>query len=300
MIAGFLLIFILKLLGNVASAHQDPFIEKLINTSISAGALITVLILIILHISNIISVSLWWTVSSVLIWIAFSIFLYSHRYVSVCPNFSFISKKHFKSLISLGLQFFVIQISLVIINGSTNFIIAHYISAADVVVYNAIYKLFSVANILYTIIIAPTWPAFVDAIEKKEIPWIKKTVKQMIKIWIGITLCMFCILLFSKHIFFIWLGDKVSIPFTLSVLLFLYFTGITFGGVFNMYVNATGKLKVQMISWIFITVLYIPIVIGLIKYTDLGLYSIPVGLLFSNLYYVIIAPLQYRNFIQHE
>ena len=133
-------------MGNVASAHQDPFIEKLINTFISIGALITVSILLFLNITNIVSVSFWWTFSSVLVWIVFSFILYSKKYKSVRPEISLVNKRHFKSLIGIGLQFFVIQISLVIINGSTNFIISHYISASDVVIYNASYKLFSIAQ----------------------------------------------------------------------------------------------------------------------------------------------------------
>jgi putative LPS biosynthesis related polysaccharide transporter/flippase len=298
MVSGFLLVFILKLVGNVASAHQDPFIEKLINTFISIGALITVSILLFLNITNIVSVSFWWTFSSVLVWIVFSFILYSKKYKSVRPEISLVNKRHFKSLIGIGLQFFVIQISLVIINGSTNFIISHYISASDVVIYNASYKLFSIANILYSIIIAPTWPAFVDAIEKNDIIWIKKTVNRMIKLWIGITLCMFIVLLFSHHIFNLWLSDKISIPIPLSILLFIYFTSLTFGGIFNMYINAKGKLRTQMLSWIIITILYIPIVIVLIKYTTMGIYSIAIGLIMSNIYYVIIAPIQYLRIIK--
>lgn len=298
MVSGFLLVFILKLVGNVASAHQDPFIEKLINTSISIGALITVSILLFLRITNIISVSIWWTFSTVLIWTVYSFALYSKTYRSVRPDISLVNKRHFKSLIGIGVQFFVIQISLVIINGSTNFIIAHYICASDVVVYNASYKLFSIANILYTIIIAPTWPAFVDAIEKNDNVWIKHTVKKMLKLWIGITVFMFVVLLFSNYIFNLWLGNKVTIPIILSALLFIYFAGVTFGGIFNMYVNAKGRLKTQMISWLCIMGLYIPLVIGLIKFTELGIYSIPMALLLTNIYYVIIAPLQYRYFIR--
>lgn len=298
MVSGFLLIFILKLIGNVASAHQDPYIEKLINTSTSISAFITISILLLLNATNIVTVSFWWTFSSVLVWIVFSLTLYSKRYKSVCPEIRLINKRHLKSLIGIGLQFFLIQISLVIINGSTNFIIAHYISATDVVVYNAAYKLFSISNILYSIIIAPTWPAFVDAIEKKDTIWIKRTVRRMIKIWIGITLCMALILIFSDKIFQLWIGDKVAIPILLSFILFVYFTGTTFGGIFNMYVNAQGRLKTQVICWVCIMVLYIPLVISLIKYTDLGIYSVPLGLLLTNIYYVIIAPLQYRHFIR--
>lgn len=65
-----------------------------------------------------------------------------------------------------------------------------------------------------------------------------------------------------------------------------------------MYINAKGKLRTQMLSWIIITILYIPIVIVLIKYTTMGIYSIAIGLIMSNIYYVIIAPIQYLRIIK--
>lgn len=297
MISGFLVIFILKLLGNVASAFQDPFIEKVISVSISFAALLTVLFLAWLNVKTLTTLSLWWTIASIAVWILFSVILYRTRYRVVSPDPKLFRKKHLRSLLNLGIQFFIIQISLVVINGTTNFIISHYIGASDVVIYNATYKLFSCAHILYTIIIAPTWPAFIDAIEQKDIFWIKNIIRRMLRIWLYITSFMFLVLLSSPLIFNVWLGDKVSIPFMLSVLLFMYFTGMTFGGIFNMYVNARGKLKLQMVCWIVLTALYIPMTILLIEKTQLGIFSIAIGLLLTNVYYVIVAPLQYKKLI---
>jgi len=300
MVFTYFIVFFLKLLGNVASANQEPFIEKLITSCVQVACFIVVLLLTYLHINNILVLSIYWGVSTVVVWIAFSVCLYLKRYKLYLPSLKKINYNRFTPLLDLGFKFFIIQLSIIVITGSTNFIISKYISSSEVVTYNATYKLFSLAQVLYAIIVAPTWPAFIDAIEKKDYNWIKRIVRKMIRIWVIITLVMLVVLICSPVIFDLWLGQQVNIPFKLSVLLFIYFTSMSFGGIFNMYVNASGKLKLQMTSWILIAIIYIPFVIFLIKQFNLGIYAVAIGLLLSNMYYLIIAPFQYKIYINRS
>ncbi len=298
MASCYFIVFFLKLLGNVASANQEPFIEKIISSSVQLGSFMVVIVLTYLHIRSIFTLSVYWTLATISIWVIFSVILYSKRYNRISPSFRAIRSHRFKTLTNLGLKFFIIQLCLIIITGSTNFLISRYISSDEVVTYNATYKVFSVAQILYSIIVAPTWPAFVDAIEKKDYCWIRRIVKKMILLWSAITGGMALVLICSPFIYRLWLGERVTIPFLLSVLLFVYFSTMTFGGIFNMYVNATGKLKIQIISWLLAAVFYIPFVIFLIQKCNFGIYAIAVGLLCTNIYYIAIAPLQYHNSIK--
>lgn len=300
MVCTYFMAFFLKLIGNVASANQEPFIEKIITSCVQAVCFIIVILLTYLHINNILVLSIYWGVSTVVVWIVFSVTLYLNRYRRYIPSLKKINYIRLRPLLDIGLKFFVIQLSIIVITGSTNFIITKYISSSEVVTYNAAYKLFNLAQVLYAIIIAPTWPAFVDAIEKKDYDWIKRIVRKMMRIWLIISLVMFVILLASPIIFNLWLGKQVIIPFKLSALLFIYFTSMSFGGIFNMYVNASGKLKAQMISWVLIAIIYIPFVIFLIQQFKLGIYAVGIGLLLSNIYYLIIAPLQYKIYINRS
>ncbi len=298
MICTYFIVFFLKLLGNVASANQDPYIEKLIASCVQVTCFIVVILLIYLHINNILVLSIYWGISTVIVWVVFSACLYCRKYRLFSPSLKRINFKKIKPLLGMGFKFFIIQLCLLIITGSTNFIISKYISSSEVVTYNATYKLFSLAQIVYTIIVAPTWPAFVDAIEKNDYDWIRRIVRKMVRIWVIISIVMFVVLLCSPIIFDLWLRKQVCIPFKLSVLLYTYFFGMSFGGIFNMFVNALGKLKVQMISWILTATIFIPLVIYLIQRFDMGIYALAIGLLLSNVYYTIIAPLQYKFYIK--
>lgn len=300
MISSFFIVFIFKLIGNIVSAAQNPYIEKLINTTIQIVLLIVVVSISQFYDSDIVKLSIYWCSSTILIWVVASVLLYLFEYNYICPSIKTIKFTHIKLLLSLGLQFFIIQLSLVVIHGSTNFIISKYIGSEQVVVYNAAYKIFNLANIMYSIIIAPTWVAFVDAIEQNDIAWIRSTVKKMLLIWGGITACMFMILLLSPFIYSIWLGQRITIPFGLSAVLFLYFSTMTFGGIYNMFVNATGKLKTQVVCWLISAVLYLPVVLFLLNHTNLGIYAVVMTLLLSNVYYVLFAPMQYHKFMQSK
>ena len=298
MISSFFIIFILKLLGNVASASQNPYIEKFINTTTQILLLLMVFLISRFYNGDIVKLSLFWCCTTVGIWLIASFILYSTTYKNIAPSLQEIKPQRLKSLMSLGVKFFVIQISLVVIHGSTNFLISRYVGSEEVVVYNAAYKIFNLANIMYTIIIAPTWVAFVDALEKNDFIWIKSTVKRMLNIWILITTVMFIILMLSPYVYKLWLGDRVAVPFGLSAILFLYFSSMTFGGVFNMFINATGSLRKQLICWPIVAILYIPLTITLLKYTELGIYAVAIGLVLSNFYYVAVAPFEYRKLIK--
>lgn len=298
MISSFFVVFILKLIGNVASASQNPYIEKTINSTIQVILLVVVVLIGRFYEGDIVKLSLYWSCATVLVWLIASIVLYTTTYKKVRPSIGCIQFSKLKSLMSLGIKFFIIQISLIVIHGSTNFIISRYVGADEVVVYNAAYKIFNMANIVYSIVIAPTWVAFVDALENKDIVWVKSTVKRMLKIWILITLVMFIVLILSPFIYDLWLGERIVVPFGLSALLFIYFSTMTFGGVFNMFVNATGNLRKQLICWLVVAILYIPLTILLLKYSNLGIYAVAIGLVLSNVYYVAIAPFDYKKMMK--
>lgn len=298
MISSFFVVFILKLLGNVASASQNPYIEKLINTIIQTTLLLVVILTSRFYEGNIVKLSIYWCCATIMVWLIASVVLYTTKYRQISPSLTYIKPKRLKTLMSLGVKFFIIQISLVVIHGSTNFLISRFLGAEDVVVYNAAYKIFNLSNIMYSIIIAPTWVAFVDALEKSDYVWIKSTVSRMLKIWMLITLGMFIILIFSPFIYDLWLGERIVVPFGLSALLFIYFSTMTFGGVYNMFVNATGNLRKQLICWFVVAILYIPLTVILLKCSNLGIYAVAIGLVLSNVYYIAIAPFDYKKMMK--
>ena len=50
--------------------------------------------------------------------------------------------------------------------------------------YDVVFKLFSVITIVHGILMAPLWSAYSDAYHRNDMEWIKKTIKNQLKIYL--------------------------------------------------------------------------------------------------------------------
>ena len=103
-----------------------------------------------------------------------------------------------------------------------NFIISKVFSPADVVPYNMAHKYFSIAIRAYTIIVTPYWSTFTQAYVTEGFDWIKKSVRNIQRLWLLISLCLFFMLLLADWFYVIWFGVKLSGPLSLSILMALF------------------------------------------------------------------------------
>lgn len=302
---GFFFIrFTLKLISNVLSADQRPALSNMLGP---IGNLFTLIIIYILTKTTEGSlIYLGWTLSvvPVLVLITASIYFYSNDYKKIAPSIKYVDFSYAKDLLSLGVKFFIIQISGLIMFQSSSFIIAQFFGPAEVTPYNIAHKLFSAITMIFTIVISPFWPAFTEAWVKNEINWIRNATKKLFYFWIG--LAIFGILLFfiSPYFFDFWIGkekmEKINITVGLRLSLVIYFLIISFGGIFNMFVNGVGKLGLQMRAVVIGAIIFLPLCIFFIKYLNWGIESVVIATIISNFYLPIFAPIQYYKLINKK
>jgi O-antigen/teichoic acid export membrane protein len=153
-------------------------------------------------------------------------------------------------------------------------------------------------NIAFSTISAPYWSAFTYAWVQKDFDWIKKAQRKLIYIWLFVVATSFVVLFFSDYLYSIWVGDKVLVPVSLSIAVFVYMVIFTFGMIYNVFINSTGKIYLQTISLSILTVLYIPLVLFFINKLQWGVNSIPVALSIVSIYTVIISPVQSKRILK--
>jgi len=236
----------------------------------------------------------------VVVLIIASIYFYTGRYQNIAPSFKFIKFEYARDLLNLGVKFFIIQIAGLIIYQSSNIIIAQFFGPSEVTTYNIAYKYFSILTMGFSIITMPFWSAFTDAWAQKDILWIKKSIKNLMIVWSILSFAGIIMLVFAQPFYHLWIGNKMEIPFKLSLVLLVYFITLTFGGVFNMFINGVGKIKLQMYGSIFGAVIFILLSISLIKYFNFGIVGIVIASILSNLYGIILSPIQYINIINFK
>jgi O-antigen/teichoic acid export membrane protein len=292
----FLLRFVFQLINPIMEAIQKLFWTKIIFFISQLLVLVSLLLIKLIVDPNIIILGLIFSLSPVLCLFVGSVFFFlKHEYLR--PSIFDVDVSLVKEIYSIGFKFLLIQINMLILFQSSNFIIINYIGSSEVVKYNVAFNLFSMMNIAFSTIAAPYWAAYANAWFQKDFDWIKRAQKKLFYIWIFVVSVSFIVLLLSDNIYKIWIGDKVNIPFSLSLSIFIYMALFTFGLIYNTFVNSTGKVLLQTLSLTTLTLLYVPMVIVLINNLKLGLNAIPVALCIVALYTVIIAPLQSKKIL---
>ena len=194
------------------------------------------------------------------------------------PSIKSIDFASAKKIIGKGLGFFIIQItSCLVIFGSANILISHYCGPEQVTVYNISYKLFNILIIIYTIIISPLWNAYTDASVKNDYAWIRKIFKKSIYLWAASLLLGLLMLLISGWFFKKWVGNSVDIPLGVSISILIYVCMFNFNNCVTYLINGLNKIKIQIITSILGTIIYLIAVCFFIK-GAYGIYGISISM----------------------
>jgi O-antigen/teichoic acid export membrane protein len=162
------------------------------------------------------------------------------------PSSFKILKHHLRSFFNLGIKFFIIQITALVLFTSSNLIITKLFGSAEVTPYNVAYRLFSVGLVFFTIIMNPFWSGFTHAFAEKSFLWIKQTINKLIRIWVLFSFIVCVVVLFSQKIFTLWVGDAVSIPMILSIQFGLFTILTTWTLIFNQFLSGVGDVKLML------------------------------------------------------
>jgi len=96
------------------------------------------------------------------------------------PSLRNFDKEVAKGLLGKGVLFFGLGIAGALAFDSQNIVIAHILGPAAVGVYAVVQRLYSIIPMLVAYITMPLWPAFGEALGRREWPWIFRALKRAI------------------------------------------------------------------------------------------------------------------------
>ncbi len=171
---------------------------------------------------NLLYVIFTYTATQCFVYLFASIPLFT-KYKELRPSLNYFDWSLSRQIVGKGLGFFVIQISsCLVIFGAANIFITQFCGPATVTTYNIAYKFFNLLVIAYTIILSPMWNAYTDAYVKGDMKWINQTFNRALKLW-GLSVVGGCIMLVGCQTFYhLWVGEKVIVPFTVSLSTLIY------------------------------------------------------------------------------
>ncbi|MGF7080680.1 MATE family efflux transporter [Mucilaginibacter sp. UYCu711] len=266
--------FILKPISSILQGDQKIYKSNQIQLICNFIPLVPIILLGKYLQGSMFALAIAQTLLPVGVLLVYTIVLFNKSYVDIKPSLKFIDLKKSKSLFQLSIAFFVVQIAGVFLYSTTEIIVAREFGGGDVAIYVSLYKYYSATSIIINIVLATYWSAFTNAFALNDIVWIRTSISKLIKIAALFLIIIIAQVLLAGPVFKIWVGDKIQVPFSLSVGMAVYFSVTLFTLVYTVVLNGTGNVKMQSIVSIITAILHIPVVLFFIRYMHLGLNSI--------------------------
>lgn len=211
------------------------------------------------------------------------------------PN---LDKRHVRPLLNVGLQFFVIQLAVLVIFTTDKILITQLFGPQYVTEYEVVFKLFSVITFAHGLVSTPLWSAYTDAYYRNDFEWIKRMLQKQLLIFGYIVVAVFLIAVSAKSIVAIWIGPELVVSSQLAMVMGLLVLISAWNNIYAMFVNGTGKIKFQLYTAVAAMLMNIPLAIFFAKYTVLGICGIVVGTICCLLLAAVVLPLQVHHQIR--
>lgn len=171
------------------------------------------------------------------------------HYKEYRPSLSHVKLSLTKNIMSLGIMFFIIQISMLAVFQIINIVISRELGPDNVTQFNISNKYFNIVYMTAIIVISPLWSAFTDAFTQKDYAWMKSTYRKLMSFTGASFFIFLLLLLFSSYAYRLWLDNAVDIPFSVSAAMALLAFMQTYCAANSYIINGIGKVRIQTIVY---------------------------------------------------
>ncbi|WP_303180197.1 lipopolysaccharide biosynthesis protein [uncultured Butyricimonas sp.] len=225
------------------------------------------------------------------------VFKYS-RYKIYSPSFRFIEFSQIKSIASLGIQFAIIQVSLIAIFQVINLVITRELGPSAVSQYSISNRYFSILYMVLNMILAPVWSAFTDAYTKKDYMWMRKTFRRLERLNYLFVVILFFMFLLSGPVYKIWIDGKIFIPTILSFSMMILIMVQCFASTYMMCLNGIGHIRIQLLIYVICAIISWPVLTMSARY--LGLVAVTMIPTFVYLLQAVFGRIQLNRIINNS
>ena len=148
----------------------------------------------------------------------------------------------------MGIKFFVLQVAGIVLFMTTNILISRYLSPEMVTPYQIAYRYFWVIQLVLVIVCMPYWSATTDAYKRGDYAWINKANTSLNRIVMVLTAMAIIMIMASRYVYYIWIGNAQAVPFDMTCLVALYIMVLVVSMRYSYILNGFGALKIQLIA----------------------------------------------------
>ena len=292
LITGFFVAFNfwLSLINSVLNALQKTSVVVFGQFLCSALSLILVYVLTKTTDASLLYLASVYGISMVGANVLLSIWFYKGNPVFI-PKLS-LDFSHVRPLLSLGMQFFIIQIAVLVIFTTDKILITQFFGPEYVTQYDVVFKLFSIITLIHGLITTPLWSSYTDAYHQGDFIWIKQVIRKQLLIFCLIMLIAIILIILAKPVIAIWIGGDfvVSMPLVVSVGLFVLVSA--WNNIYAYFLNGIGRIKFQLYSAVVAMLINIPLAIFFTQYLGFGVNGVVFATCTSLALFAVIGPIE--------
>jgi O-antigen/teichoic acid export membrane protein len=162
------------------------------------------------------------------------------------PSLRSFDGKRAASLTRTGTVFFAFNVLTILGYTSDSIVIAHYLGAPAVATYAVVQKLFS-ATAVSEYLIAPLWPAFGEAIARRDFGWIRRTIRRSLSVNFAVTVAIgFPVVMLGKPFIAWWTASRILAPVPLLVSFAVLRLLLVYQGTLSVFLNHGDTLRAQL------------------------------------------------------
>lgn len=295
-IAFMALSFVLSICKSIYYALQKNSIVGLMGIVQQILMILGVCVLTRRGADSLVLVALLYGFANVAVELFFTFYLYKISNVFI-PRVKYLNKYEAKDTMNLGVLFFIVQISALILFTTDNLIIAHFIGPAEVTSYSLVNKLFSAGTAMFAMLVAPFWSRATTAKSQNDFSIIKKSIVRMKKIWIvGIAGSLILAIVF-RPIARIWLQKDLNYSDGLIPLMAIYAIVFMWNCIYSQIANGLSLMRVLIPTAITQGIVNIPLSLFFMLSCNMGVVGVLLGTLLSMVISAVIVPIYVHKYL---
>ena len=301
LVIGSCLLFIFQIIDNLNYAVHDSSKAQLIKTLRQLIVFIPILLLVKSDnlFENLFTVTIISSCLPLFIFVIFTV-LFFKKHRELKPIWADFNLKIAKSVLKLGVNFFVLRLSSILLIVTLPFLITRYVGINETADYNIGFKFFGIVQMSLAILLVPYWSAVTEKYGKRDLGWIKKSLFKTI-LWSSLgVLAIVALSLVIPYILPIWIGKTESIDFSIIYWTALLVATFVLTEPCLVFLNGMGEIKIQTYYSIVIIVFLIPCSILLLKYSSLSIGSLIIPPVVFRLVRAIHAAFQLRSILNEK
>jgi O-antigen/teichoic acid export membrane protein len=174
---------------------------------------------------------------------------FGRKYRWLTPRWQAVRAPIARQLLGIGTLFLIYQLAYSLGRASDNIILARVLGAEAVTVYVVPLRLFEIIVVIVMSYSAALWPAYREAVARRDMVWVKRTLLKSVVVTLALTgaLCG-TLVIWGDSILGVWVGSDVVVSLLMWIGLAIWTMVTALGLVMNAFLLGINAIRFQAIT----------------------------------------------------